>query len=223
MKRITGLLVFNLLLTLSVAAAAADLRVRVFERGGKAPLAGAAVCLGTAANLDQFGSSRTDNEGYVIFTDVPRASLLVTASMAGYQSGQERMITSTTNRLLVMTLTNGGGGPQCAPDVGAVSADAGGLEIARFVLNGGAGVTAGRSVTLDNRVAGQPTQYRASERRDFSGADWQTYATAPQFELSAGPERKTVYLQVRRHATVNGAILETLSPVVRASIVLQQP
>jgi hypothetical protein len=223
MKHITGLLVFNLLLTLSVAAAAADLRVRVFERGGKAPLAGAAVCLGTAANLDQFGSSRTDNEGYVIFTDVPRASLLVTASMAGYQSGQERMITSTTNRLLVMTLTNGGGGPQCAPDDGAASADAGGLEIARFVLNGGAGVTAARSVTLDNRVAGQPTQYRASERRDFSGADWQTYATAPQFELSAGPERKTVYLQVRRHATVNGAILETLSPVVRASIVLQQP
>ena len=42
MKRMTGLLIFNLLLTLSAAAAASDLRVRVFERGGKAPLAGVA-------------------------------------------------------------------------------------------------------------------------------------------------------------------------------------
>lgn len=223
MRRITGLLIFNLLFTLSAAAAAADLRVRVFERGGKAPLAGVAVCLGTAASLDQFGSSLTDKEGFVIFSDIPRASLLVTASLAGYQSGQERMITSNTDRMLVMTLTNGGGGPSCKQDGSAVSVVAGGLEISRFALNGGARVTARRSVTLDNRVSGQPTQYRASERPDFSGTDWQVYAAAPQFELSTGPGRKTVYLQVRRHATVNGAVLETLSPVARASIAVQQP
>ena len=223
MQRITGLLVFNLLLTLSVAAAASDLRVRVFERGGQAPLAGVAVCLGTAASLDQFGARLTDKEGFVVFTDVPRASLLVTASMAGYQSGQERMITSNTNRMLVMTLINGGGGPSCVPDDSVASVAGDGLEIARFALNGGARTTGGRTVTLDNRVSGQPTQYRASERPDFSGAPWEAYATAPRFELSAGPGRKTVYLQVRRHATVNGAVLETLSPVVRDSIVPGQP
>ena len=223
MRCITGLLIFNLLLTLSAAAAAADLRVRVFERGGKAPLTGVAVCLGTAASLDQFGVSLTDNEGFAVFTDIPRAHLQVTASMAGYQSGQEGLIISDTNRMLVMTLTTGGGGPSCKPDDTVASVVAGGLGIAGFRLNGGARVTASRGVTLDNRVSGQPTQYRASERPDFSGADWQAYATAPKFELSAGPARKTVYLQVRRHATVNGAILETLSPVVRASIVLQQP
>lgn len=223
MRRITGLLIFNLLLTMSAAAMAADLRVRVFERGGKAPLTGVAVCLGTAASLDQFGSSLTDNEGFAVFTDIPRASLLVTASRTGYQSGQERMITSNSDRMLVMTLTSGGGGPSCKQEGGGTSVVAGGLEIGRFALNGGSGVTTGRSVTLDNRVTGQPTQYRASERRDFSGVDWQAYAGAPQFELSAGPGRKTVYLQVRRHATVNGAVLETLSPVVRASISLQQP
>lgn len=221
MRRITGLLIFNLLLTLSTAAAASDLRVRVFDRGGKAPLAGVAVCLGTAASLDQFGVNLTDSEGYVMFTDVPRASLLVTASRAGYQSGQERMVTSNTNRMLVMTLTTGGGGPSCEAGDRAVSVVSGGLKISRFVVNRGAGVTARRSVTLDNRVSGQPTQYRASERPDFSGADWQAYAAAPQFELSPGPARKTVYLQVRRHAKVNDSVLEVLSPVARDSIVLQ--
>ena len=223
MKRITGLLIFNLLLTLSVTAAATDLRVRVFERGGKAPLAGVAVCLGTAASPDQFGSSLTDNEGFVVFTDVPRATLQVTASRDGYQSARERLVTSNTNRMLVMTLTTGGGGPRCNTDLGAASVVSGGLDVARFALNGGARVTTSRSISLDNRVTGQPTQYRASEQRDFAGADWQEYASAPLFELSAEPGRKTVYLQVRRHATVNGAVLETLSPVVQASIVLQQP
>jgi len=223
MKRMTGLLIFNLLLTLSAAAAASDLRVRVFERGGKAPLAGVAVCLGTAASTDQFGSSLTDSEGFVVFTDVPRAALLVTASRDGYQSGQERMVTSNTNRMLVMTLTSGGGGPRCKAGDGTASVVAEGLAVGRFALNGGARVTTSRSISLDNRVSGQPTQYRASERRDFAGADWQAYASAPSFELSEEPGQKTVYLQVRRHATVNGAVLETLSPVVRASIVLQQP
>lgn len=223
MRHITGLLIFNLLLTLSTAAAATELRVRVYERGAKAPLAGVAVCLGTAASPDQFGASLTDSAGFAVFTDVPRAALLITASRDGYQSGQERLITSNTKRMLVMTLSSGGGGPRCKTDEGAASVLAGGLEIAGFTLNGGARVTTRRSVSLDNRVSGQPTQYRASERRDFSGADWQAYAGAPQFELSAGPGQKTVYLQVRRHATVNGAILETLSPVVRASIALQQP
>lgn len=221
MKRITGLLIFNLLLTLSVAAAAADLRVRVFERGGKAPMPGVAVCLGTAASLDQFGASLTDMEGFAVFSDIPRAQLLVTASRAGYQSGQESLVISDTNRMLVMSLATGGGGPACKTGEIATMVVPGGVKISRFALNRGARMTSSRTISLDNRVSGQPTQYRASEQRDFSGTEWQAYSPAPQFELSAGPGKKTVYLQVRRHATVDGAILETPSPVARASIVLQ--
>jgi hypothetical protein len=36
--------------------------------------------------------------------------------------------------------------------------------------------------------------------------------------LSAGAGNKVVYFQVRRHATINGADLEVLSPVVRDAI-----
>jgi hypothetical protein len=76
-------------------------------------------------------------------------------------------------------------------------------------------------VTLDNVVSGRPTQYRASERADFKDADWQDYTSAPVFQLSEGPGKKSVYFQVRRYATLNGANLETLSPVRKDSIVLQ--
>jgi hypothetical protein len=88
-------------------------------------------------------------------------------------------------------------------------------------MSGGAGVTTTRNVTLDNVVSGKPTQFRASERADFKGADWQDYTQAPVFQLSAGPGKKAVYFQVRRHAALNGANLETLSPVRKDSILLK--
>jgi hypothetical protein len=73
-------------------------------------------------------------------------------------------------------------------------------------------------VKLDNRVAGEPTQYRASERADMLDAEWQSYSGKPAFELSENAGSKVVYFQVRRHATINGADIEVLSPVARDSI-----
>jgi hypothetical protein len=43
------LTVFSLVMSSGVSAA--ELTVRIFERGGKAPLQGVAVCLGTSARL----------------------------------------------------------------------------------------------------------------------------------------------------------------------------
>jgi hypothetical protein len=206
----------------SFQLAAADLRVRVFERGGKAPLDGVAVCLGTSASPNQFGASMTDSDGYVVFTDVPQAPLVVTASSPGFMSGQESLVISNTNRMLVLSLPVGGGGPQCAGSEGAMTVRSSGLEVRRFVMNDGAAVTAERGVSLNSRISGQPTEYRASEVADFSGADWQSYVAAPVFQLSAGPGRKSVYFQVRRNVTVNGGVLETRSQVVRDSITLRQ-
>ena len=78
----TLLALFLLVSAIPVLAPASELRVRVFERGAK-PLAGVSVCLGTSANPVQFGSHQTDSEGYAAFADVPRASLLITASKSG--------------------------------------------------------------------------------------------------------------------------------------------
>jgi hypothetical protein len=221
MKYLSNLAVLSLFSLASMTAFAADVQVRVFERGGKAPLAGVAVCLGTPARISQFGSQLTDGNGNVTFSGVPRASILVTASRDGYKAEQETMITSTGNRMLVISLPAGGGGTPCPLSGSAARVSGSGLGVSRFVMSSGAGVTTTRNVTLDNTVSGQPTQFRASERADFRDADWQAYTQAPVFQLSAGPGKKSVYFQVRRHATLGGGNLETLSPVRKDSIVLQ--
>jgi hypothetical protein len=218
MKRVTEWLAFFLMAGVATTAFSSDLRVRVFERGGNAPLAGVAVCVGTPARLNQFGAMFTDSGGYAVFSDIPQTALLVTASRQGFKAEQETVVTSNMDRMLVLSLSAGGGGTQCqlAGDIG--SPQTGGLDISRFAINNGAPKTGQREVTLDNRVAGEPTQYRASERADLLDAQWQDYSGKAAFELSAGAGNKVVYFQVRRHATINGADLEVLSPVVHDSI-----
>ena len=221
MKTTPNVLLLPLLLLLPLAASAADIRVRVFERGDQKPLINAAVCLGTSARIDQFGARMTDDEGYVSFIDVPRAPLLITVSRVGYMAEQETLVTSTANRMLVMSLSTGGGGTPCPMDNSVSRVYSGGLSVSRFLLNNGKGVTADRTITLNNQVSSQATQYRASERADFSGASWQEYTVAPAFQLSPDPGKKVVYFQVRRHATAGDANIETLSPTARDSITLQ--
>lgn len=69
--------------------------------------------------------------------------------------------------------------------------------ITLFSINRGAATTASRTVTLDNTATGGPADYQASESRDFTGAAWLPYATAPAFTLSPGDGPKTVYFKVR--------------------------
>ena len=221
MKTTPSVFLLSLVLLLPLAASAADIRVRVFDRGDQTPLVNAAVCLGTSARIDQFGARMTDNEGYVSYTDVPRAPLLITVSRTGYRAAQEALVTSTTNRMLVMSLSTGGGGTPCPLDNSVSRVYSGGLSVSRFLLDNGKAVTANPTVTLNNQASSQATQYRASERADFSDASWQEYATAPAFQLSPGPGKKVVYFQVRRHATAGDANIETLSPAARDSITLQ--
>ena len=221
MKSCQCLLLAVLISMMSLNASAAELTVRIFERGGKAPLQGVAVCLGTSARLDQFGASFTDNEGYAVFPGVPRSPLVVTASRPGYMSGQEHMKVSAENRMLVLSLPTGGGGVECPlGKSGSVQTDAG-LEIESFQLNKGAAITRDASVTLDNSFSGHASQYRASESSDFRGAEWQVYEKRPRFRLSAGRGNKTVYFQVRRYARINGADLEARSAVKQDSITAQ--
>jgi hypothetical protein len=215
------LVLFLLLIVLPVLAPASELRVRVFERGGRQPLAGVSVCLGTSANPMQFGADQTDREGYAVFEDIPRAPLLVTASKSGYKGEQQSLVTSTIQRLLLMSLPTGGGGPVCTPVGDRAVADTGGLQISDFSINKGATASPDRKVRLDHHVTGRPNEYRASENRDISTAPWQPYSAEPVFELSPGDGKKIVYFQVRRYSKINGADIQTISPTVHDSIVLQ--
>lgn len=221
MKLITNVMMVVLFAATAQTAAAADLRVRVFERGGNVPLAGVSVCMGTEARLDQFGAKISDANGYVEFDSLPAAQLLVTASMPGYKSEQELMVTSNTNRMLVLSLSSGGGGPLCKAGTSERRGVAG-LKVERFAIGNGAAATDQRNVTLNHAASGPVTQYRASERADFSDAEWQDHTGAPVFKLSEGSGRKQVWFQVRRHTSMNDAVVETVSPAVTDTIMLQR-
>jgi len=217
----TLLALFLLVSAIPVLAPASELRVRVFERGAGQPLAGVSVCLGTSANPVQFGSDQTDREGYAAFADVPRASLLITVSKPGYKGYQQSLVTSTIPRLLVISLPTGGGGGVCTPVGGHTMASTDGLQISEFSINAGAATSPDREVHLDHRVSGHPSEYRAGENRDISTVPWQRYSAQPVFVLSPGNGRKTVYFQVRRYSKIDGADIQTLSPVVHDTIILQ--
>jgi hypothetical protein len=220
-KPMTLLALFLLVTAIPVLTSASELRVRVFERGGKQPLAGVSVCLGTSANPVQFGSDQTDSGGYAVFADVPRAPLLITASKSGYQGYRQSMVTSMIPRLLVMSLPAGGGGAVCTPVGDHAAASTGGLQISEFSINEGATTVPDREVHLDHRVSGHPSEYRAGEDRDISTAPWQRYSARPVFVLSPGNGKKTVYFQVRRYSKIDGADIQTLSPIVHDTIILQ--
>jgi hypothetical protein len=220
-KPVTLLALFLLVTAIPVLAPASELKVRVFERGGRQPLAGVSVCLGTSANPVQFGSDQTGREGYAVFTDVPRAPLLITASKPGYQGYQQSLVTSTIPRLLVMSLPTGGGGAVCTPVGGHAATSTGGLQISEFSINQGAVTSPDREVHLDHRVSGHPSEYRAGENRDISTAPWQQYSAQPVFVLSPGNGKKTVYFQVRRYSKIDGADIQTISPIVHDTIILQ--
>ena len=220
-RQMSLLSLFLLVTALPALAPASELRVRVFERGGKQPLAGVSVCLGTSANLMQFGSDQTDSGGYAVFADIPRAPLLITASKSGYKGEQQSLMTSTIPRLLVMSLPAGGGGPVCTPVGARAAVNTGGLQVSDFSINGGAYASTERQVQLDHRVSGHPSEYRASEDPDISTAPWKPYSPRPVYVLSSGNGKKTVYFQVRRYSKINGADIQTLSPIVHDTIVLQ--
>jgi hypothetical protein len=199
----------------------ADISVRVFQRGGNEPLAGASVCLGTPARISQFGSSVTDAAGNARFTSVPRAPLVVTVSRPGYKGEQQSLVVSGTGRTLVISLATGGGGPGCEHEGQAADAFSGGLHVADFRLARRERAAGGRQVVLLHSVNREPTHYRVSENPDFSGAGWQTYTSEPVYQLSSGSGHKVVYFQVRRHSDMSGTEVERRSPIVQDAILVQ--
>lgn len=207
------------LAALPVVGSGADLTVRVVDRDDAVPIEGAAVCLGTSADPSQLGGYWTPADGRVVFAEVPRAPLVLTVSKGGYRA-QRRQVTIGPGDQVLRIVLPAGGGEEFACDASA-RFEQPGLTVSRFRINDGAAVTGRRQVTLDFEVSAPATEYRAGESPDLAGAQWRAMEPAPSFELSPGPGRKTVYLQVRRHREVQGARLETQSDVVSDAIRLQ--
>ncbi len=203
-------------------ASGAEFKVQVLQRGTDRPVAGAAACLGTPANERQFGVQLTGPDGTASFAEVPTSPLLLTVSGAGHHGFQVSLAAQTFDRLLVVSIADGRGGPRCAPPeetsaLGAVT----NLRVTALRVRNDAGAQGGRTVVLQPTVRGEPNQYRVSEHPDFAGAEWRPYEGAPHYALSPGEGRKMLYFQVRRYSEIDGASLQSLSNVATASINVQ--
>ena len=185
------------------------LEVQVLNKQTGAVVSDAAVCLGTSARPDQFGAVRTDNRGIVRFNELLPNPLLLTVSKQGYQGKQQLLEPLYQNRVLVMKLVSGGGGPHCDAPAAAVDREVStglAIERVRVKADGGSG-----NVLVSVSVSGTANQIRVSEQADFSDVTWQDLKPDVTYTPSEGKGLKQIYVQVRRVAKVKGASIEVLS------------
>lgn len=205
---LAGLVIAVPVTALRAAGAGANLDVQVMDIATGAALSHTAVCLGTAAAGSQFGSLVTDERGMVRFRSVPPSPLQVTVSRPGYQAERRELEPVFEDRMLVLKLASGWRkGPACTR-VSGVADSVNRLKITGLDL----GVTAQKPAALQVRtqVQGDAGQIRVSSSPDFSDASWQPYKASVNY--SPGSARQ-LYVQVRRYTKIQGATLQSLSPV----------
>ncbi len=199
----------------SLSVEARWVEVHVLDKQTGNAVSEAAVCLGTTARPDQFGARRSDRDGVVRFEDLSQlpVAMLATVSKSGYQGRQQLLEPQYQNRILILKIVSGGGGPKCDAPLTLVEDDAdSGLTIERITIKPDAVAESSGQVQVSVKVSGNANQIRISEQADFSGAPWQALAPTVAYSTSQGKGVKQIYVQVRRQAKAKGASIEVVSP-----------
>ena len=201
----------------SVAGGPHWLEVHVFSKQTGDAVRDAAVCLGTTARPDQFGARRSDARGVVRFEDLRRLPLLVTVSKRGFQGRKQLLEPLYQNRVLVLKLASGGGGPECVAPIESAGVDtASGLSIDSVTITADPASGGANKVLVSVSVSGPANQIRISEQPDFAGASWQEFQTAVPYTIGPGKGLRHIYVQVRRFAQLQGASIEVVSATEKA-------
>lgn len=224
--KLRGLLAGISLMMFSSLVAATQVQVRVVDPNTHNPVSNAAVCLGTPAQLDQFGAQRTDYRGLVSFELAGKVPALITVSANQYKGVQRAIAVDQTDILREISLPRGGLGPSCSADPGAVEIKPAAtktprLRLADLQINRGENMTYSRSVVIAPHIQGSATHYRVSENRDFSDSPWQNFQKTPLVMLSEGNGKKRLYYQVREVFQSEKGTIERVSNVMSDTITLK--
>ncbi|VAW74366.1 hypothetical protein MNBD_GAMMA15-1350 [hydrothermal vent metagenome] len=189
------------------------LEVRVVDKQSGSSIGQAAVCLGTAAQPDQFGARRAAADGIVRFNDIPANTMVLTASKLGYQGKLQSVEPLSGNRVIELNLASGGGGPACT----AVTSEkepqtTDELAITEAHVVADSASSSGNKVFVKVSVSGVANQIRVSESSSFKDAVWQELKPQNRYTVSEGKGVKRIYVQVRRQIKASGASIEVLSP-----------
>ena len=188
--------------------------VRVVGADG-APVAGAAVCIGTQGNYKKFGAVFTSADGDVII-DVPPVPLVVTVSKNRFSGIRMSEPARRFNLVKTVRLHDGVPGPRCRAGSSLAESDApdapSGLQIGNVRVSENA-----FNVAMTPQISGSANSYRVSRSASMNNAEWRQLSARSimvEPDLLGG----TVYLQVRRVKQAQGATLETQSNVVPVNL-----
>jgi hypothetical protein len=188
---------------------AATVGVRIVDELGQ-PLSGAAVCFGTAANKEQFGSYITGVDGDIVLHDLPHVALILTISKEKYQGVEMHQPGRNWNLISEVMLLENGIGPVCKHDTFEVTDIKRGLEIQRL------DVEKNRSfIKIGSQVTGEPSHYRVSQDKSFNGAKWLPYKKTVKYW---GAVQGSLYFQVKRFTGMKKGWLEARSYVANVSV-----
>ncbi len=92
-----------------------------------------------------------------------------------------------------------------------------------YNINNGASIATSRDVILNcDTTTTSATQYRASERSDFTGAAWLVLRSSIPFTLSPADGMKTVYFQIRNaRGTATGVVSKSIMLQTRKDFTLK--
>jgi hypothetical protein len=136
----------GLLTSIAAAAAAQAAGVTVTVSGQQGPVAGAAVCVGTAADRGFYGVGTTNQTGSASFSGLPEnAQVLVTARSGN--RGAERAVPTALGLAIVM-LPARAGGPGCPASGGSGAIQTGPIKIDRQAIKDKFAEVGGQTITM---------------------------------------------------------------------------
>ncbi|MCC9000274.1 MAG: DUF1194 domain-containing protein [Candidatus Contendobacter sp.] len=156
-----------------------------------------------AIGKDDVDRDRADSQGKPALT-WPTQDQFGTSSRALFKEGVNELVFGVAGDLSVWEPT----GLEFKATVIAKAAP----YVTLFKINNDANSTAVRTVTLNNSASERPTHYMASESSQFTGATWQSYGTAPTFNLySGGAGVKTIYFKTKGVNGESNVVKDTIT------------
>ncbi len=195
-----------LMCLLGTSAHAAKFGIRVVTPEGQ-PIAGAAVCIGTAGDYKKFAALFTSVNGDVQ-VDVPPVPLVVTVSKTRFAGTRLSEPARDFNLVKTIKLQDGKPGPRCKAGSTYVDASEGNnLRISGVSIRDSA-----FSVQLLPQLNSGANHYRIASSNKLDKLRWRklSEAIAVDPKLLGGK----VYLQVARIASVKGGRLEAHSNIL---------
>jgi len=213
-------LIGSALVSLSSVAHAGKFGVRVLDANTGLPVANAAVCLGTVADRNLYGTGITTYNGIALYDDVPTKSVFVTVSKANYRGIALHTPATRDNVIADVLVTEGLSSRKCKalkyvdlkPGIShGKHKDDWPLQITSlsYFPSGNDGFA------FLSYSKGKPTHYRVSTDPNFVGAEWQLYSDVFQYSPNqADIGKQTLYFQLRKEIKASGGVMEALSEVL---------